>query len=89
MLPQPTPRGQTQHVTNTEYSVLMKRDPYGYGFQAQDSRYDGDAMRERPFRWVVIETGLSAREAYNLRNELRDGEIDILEYAQVAGAVVS
>ncbi len=76
-----TPSNASLHVTNTEYSVLTKRDEIGYGFQAQRSRYDAEAMRERPFRWVVIDTDLTAREAIDLRNGLRSGEIDILEYA--------
>ena len=71
----------TQHVTNTEYSVLMKRDELGYGFQAQRSRYDAEAVREWPFRWVVVATGLTAREAVELKEDLKAGNIDIMGYA--------
>ena len=69
-------KGETFHQQMYGYSLLMKEDCLGFGYHAQQTVYNSDAMDEG---WVLITDGLRKDEADLMRDDLRD-----IEYAQTA-----
>ncbi len=53
------------------YSVLMEEDGLGWGYHAQPTAYNSDAMDEG---WTLITDGLRKDEADKMREDLRDME---------------
>lgn len=50
------------------WSVLMIQDCFGYGFIAQPTAHNNEAMRDG---WVLITDGLNRYEAANQRDNLK------------------
>lgn len=72
----------TQHHTRRKaalsWSVLMREDGFGFGYVAQRSSENTIAMREG---WVLISSDLTLREACQLRDDLRCGDMVIEDVA--------
>ena len=69
---------KTSTFSNTEYCVMMTTDDLGTGYLAQPSQFLAEAQREG---WELVKDGMSYGEACRLRNELRNGTVQLHEVA--------
>ena len=56
----------------------MREDGFGFGYVAQRSSENNTAMGEG---WVLVSSDLTLREACQLRDDLRSGEVVIEDLA--------